>query len=181
MWSRYIGYVNTTLMLRSYFVKEGVVHAIDQLASKAVPEEPKPAAAMPSAEVAVLPPPPSRRITRSQSKVVSLSCANCAEQQHIHTPCSTCRLCLQWAVVYRLLHCIRRPRSWVACLHVHMLLWWWVTDVEVLQDGCTAAEEEEAMKAAAREAAQARVEAAMAAAAAARPPSPAEQRAEQAR
>ncbi len=45
------------------------MHAIDQLAAKAVPEEPKPAAAAPSAEAAVLPPPPSRRVTRSQSKV----------------------------------------------------------------------------------------------------------------
>jgi len=57
-------------ILRSYFIKEGVVHAIDQLAAKAVPEEPKPATAAPSAEAAVLPPPPpSRRVTRSQSKV----------------------------------------------------------------------------------------------------------------
>ncbi len=51
----------------------------------------------------------------------------------------------------------------------------------VLQDGGTAAEEVEAIKAAAREAAQAKLEAAMAAAAVARHPSPAEQRAEQAR
>ena len=45
------------------------MHAIDELAAKAVPEEPKPATSTPSAEVAVLPPPPTRRITRSQSKV----------------------------------------------------------------------------------------------------------------
>ncbi len=45
------------------------MHAIDELAAKAVPEEPKPATSAPSTEVTVLPPPPTRRITRSQSKV----------------------------------------------------------------------------------------------------------------
>lgn len=50
----------------SFFIKEGVVHAIDELASTATEEGPA-AAPEPATEAAMAPPP--RRVTRARSKV----------------------------------------------------------------------------------------------------------------
>ena len=199
------------------------MHAIDELAAKAVPEEPKPATVAPSAEVAVLPPPPSRRITRSQSKVLFpppsqipvLQTATFAKYCSSESLYAMLKACPCRTERFEFLH----TQSAAACRHsddresargmhgkctlqVQELprrpLLRFMQDTHPIartccvpsdtharfgacQDGGTAAEEEEAVKAAAREAAQRKLEAAMAAAAVARHPSPAEQRAEQAR